>query len=77
MRWPAKSPDLNPIENLWGILAYKVYEHGRQFETVHELKEFVLKAWKEIKPETLRNLVSSMKDRCISVLKRKGELIEY
>ncbi|CDF39120.1 unnamed protein product [Chondrus crispus] len=29
--WPAKSPDLNPIENLWGIRARKVYEHRRQF----------------------------------------------
>jgi len=77
MRWAAKSPDLNPIKNLWGILVYKVYEHGRQFETIHKLKKSVLKAWKEIKPEILKILVSSMKDRCISVLERKGELTEY
>ncbi|KAG3095181.1 hypothetical protein PI125_g16317 [Phytophthora idaei] len=33
MEWPAKSPDLNPIENMWGVLARAVYANGRQFET--------------------------------------------
>ena len=32
LSWPAKSPDLNPIENLWGISARQVYANGRQFE---------------------------------------------
>ena len=38
MECPACSPDLNPIENLWGILSRKVYENGKQFEYTLDLK---------------------------------------
>ncbi|DBA00410.1 TPA: hypothetical protein N0F65_012941 [Lagenidium giganteum] len=31
MPWPAKSPELSPIENLWGDFGLAVYENGRQF----------------------------------------------
>ena len=30
MNWPANSPDLNPIENLWAIVKAKLYESGKQ-----------------------------------------------
>ncbi len=31
---PSRSPDMNPIENLWGILVRRVYANGRQFDSV-------------------------------------------
>lgn len=71
--WPARSPDLNPIENLWGILARRVYEGGRQFATMRELEAEVREAWREIQPNTLESLVNSMPNRLIEVVRRNGK----
>jgi len=75
--WPAKSPDLNPIENLWGILARKVYANHHQFSTVEELRTCVLHAWEEISEETLKNLVGSMQRRCFDVVMARGGPTKY
>ena len=32
MDWLAFSPDLNPIENLWGIVARQVYGQDKQYD---------------------------------------------
>ncbi len=37
--WSAKSPDLNPVENLWRILKNCVYQ--RRPKNVEELQEIV------------------------------------
>jgi len=54
--WAARSPDLSPIENLWGIMCRQVYEGCRQYNTVDELKSAILDVWSRIKPEIIRNL---------------------
>ncbi len=77
LEWPSRSPDLNPIENLWGILVRRVYVNGRQFENVQSLKEAILKAWDEIPRETLQKLVDSMKDRMFEVIRKNGGATKY
>ncbi|KAG3116759.1 hypothetical protein PI124_g4696 [Phytophthora idaei] len=37
MKWPAFSPDLNPIEIIWGYLWGKVCGGGRQYQTNEDL----------------------------------------
>lgn len=66
--WPAVSPDLNPIENLWGVLARRVYKDGRQFRTVKELKDGIREAWASINENLMRNLVESMPRRIFAVI---------
>ena len=77
LQWPSRSPDLNPIENLWGILVRAVYANGRQFENVQSLKQAILEAWEEIPHETLQKLIDSMKDRMFEVISKNGDPTMY
>ncbi|OWZ20081.1 Transposase, partial [Phytophthora megakarya] len=77
MWWPAKSPDLNPIENLWGMLARAVYENGKQYDTKEELVNAIKKAWEAIPLLKLKNLVASMKKRCMEVYRLEGLKTKY
>ena len=46
--WPSRSPDLNTIENIWGLPARKVYANGRQFKDLEGLTDASGKRWEEI-----------------------------
>ena len=74
---PAKSPDLNPIENTWGWLTKEVYKNGKQYNTTDDLMATVLKAWEELPLKYLENLISSMPDRIYEVIIKKGGTSHY
>ncbi|CAK9796575.1 Transposable element Tc3 transposase [Anthophora plagiata] len=75
--WPARSPDLNPIENLWGQLVRDVYDNCRQYNTVSELKTAILEAWNRVTPEQFGSLSASMTRRINLLIKSGGKSINY
>ncbi|KAG3113484.1 hypothetical protein PI125_g7294 [Phytophthora idaei] len=77
MEWPAKSPDLNPIENMWGVLARAVYANGRQFETRRSFISTIKRCWAEITTAYMQNLLNSMPKRCVAVLELQGAKKKY
>lgn len=77
MEWPSRSPDLNPIENLWGILSSKVYSGGKQYNNVQDLKNAIIRSWDEINDDTIKSLVRSMHKRMILTAKANGDGINY
>lgn len=76
-RWPACSPDLNPIENLWGLLVRSVYPDNKQYATVNELKDAILRAWEGLNMNTLERLSRSLPKRLIEVVKSSGGPTKY
>ena len=75
MDWPANSPDLNPIKNLWNIVKRNVEK--RMPQNQQDLSHFMVEEWNAIPKTTLINLVQSMKCRCDLVIKSNGERISY
>jgi len=73
--WPSYSPDLNPIENLWGIVKRNV--ERRMPKNLGELEQFMVEEWNKIPDSTLKYLVGSMRNRCREVLETNGETISY
>ncbi|OAF68367.1 Phenylalanine-4-hydroxylase [Intoshia linei] len=52
MDWPAVSPDLNPIENIWGIMVRCLYGGNKQYNNINELTKAVMYSWEKILDET-------------------------
>ncbi len=75
IQWPSMSPDLNPIEHLWGILKRQVEHHSPS--SIQSLKEVILEEWKKIDLAKCRQLVHSMPRRIGAVIKNHGGHTKY
>ena len=53
MDWPARSPDLAPIENLWGILGRRVHDNHPPAANLAQLFQFLQQKWSAIPQQTL------------------------
>ena len=75
LRIPAYSPDLNPIENLWAILARAVDKHVTTTE--EELGDAIVKEWDKVDKTVMENLADSMSKRCEAVVEAEGWHTKY
>jgi len=69
--WPPNSPDLNPIENLWGLVQAKVNAKG--CKTFEEFKAEVIKQLKKVPKEYLVNMIDSISKRIQKVIELEGD----
>lgn len=75
--WPERSQNLNPIENVWAMMAQIVYYNGKQYDSVADLSPAILAAWDALDLTYLEKLVASMPGRCIEVISKQGGRTHY
>lgn len=71
--WPPNSPDINPIENVWGWMKARVYKQN--MHTLAELHAAVDEAWEAVPAEMLTKLMLGMPERLRKVEEGAGDYI--
>lgn len=75
MPWPASSPDLNPIENVWHDVVQKVQR--RHPKTRLGFKKAVNRCWGEVSQESIANTIGNMPERLAAVIAANGGHTRY
>lgn len=75
LQWPAYSPDLSPIENVWGWLKNKVNKEAPK--TVQALRNCIRKYWRQLTPDILAPYIDSMPDRMDALIENEGGKVNY
>ena len=73
--WPARCPDLNPIENLWSWVDHQLQIF--ELRSIDQLKDAIHSIWIRITPEMCDRLINSMPKRIEACIKAKGGHIKY
>lgn len=77
LNWPAQSPDLNPIENLWADLKKRIMKKGNDITTKDALWDAIQEEWESTDPAFCQNLIESMPRRLEEVIQHKGGPTHY
>lgn len=77
MDWPALSPDLNPMENVWAMLTRAVYAGGKQYNSTDELQASIISSWEQLQQNKLKTLITTLPNQIYKVCVKQGMFIGY
>lgn len=75
LKTPPQSPDLNPIENVWGELKFRM--RNRNFQNIEDFKQQLREEWQSIPANFIKNLIHSMPRRLQAIINAKRYATKY
>ncbi|KAJ2937709.1 hypothetical protein O0L34_g17848 [Tuta absoluta] len=76
INWPSKSPDLNPIENLWGQMVLNW--DPSEVRTKENLRDLAMFTWESMRGKPIcSNMVASMPSRLEQIESGEGAPLRY
>ena len=77
--WPARSPDLSPIEHLWDVIGRRLYHEDQQRPPTDlgSLAHRLVEEWNAIPQDVIQNLINSVPNRLRHCIQRRGGHIIY
>lgn len=75
--WPAQSPDINIIENIWLRLKRHLQSIKNSINSQEQLITEVTQYWKNIPVNYIRQLYDTIPSRMKEVIRMKGQLTKY
>lgn len=75
LQWPANSPDISPIETLWGRMKKELRKNPAR--NLHDLKQKLQTIWDSFTPDSCQELINSVPQRIKAVISRKGDATQY
>lgn len=75
--WPAKSPDLNPIENIWLYIKGELWKRRSKIKNKEDTWREIDEIWSNFDFKHIDNLYESLPERMEEVIKKKGGRTKY
>ena len=77
MGWPARSPDLNPIEHVWDALGRRIAALNPPPTTLQGLRTALTQQWALLPTALINTIILSMEHRCRACIAARSDHTPY
>uniref|UniRef100_A0A672M6Z5 Tc1-like transposase DDE domain-containing protein n=1 Tax=Sinocyclocheilus grahami TaxID=75366 RepID=A0A672M6Z5_SINGR len=77
LAWPAYSPDMSPIEHVWDALDRRIRQSVPVAANIQQFRTAIEEEWTNILQATIKNLINSMRRRCVALREANGGHTRY